>query len=1041
MVKLKNLVLLLSIMEMGTWVAPMTQGVLYASEKEERSARYVDRAALQAQEKAIDIFLSQIKKRKGTAEEPHDLARLADLYLDKAELLFRISYGKNRSVYEVTLSQGIKVLSDLIEHFSESDEQERSLFLRARSYSELAASESAKADYLRLQKQFPQSSYGDACAMAIAEIEITANRHAFAVSQLQNVVAKKDGPYHALALHKLAWSYYNLGQSQNALDALVRNIRDYQAQVALKEAAASAFLENSLSDYTLFYLDAFERKVLPFDAKSISEHFFEIQPGPRGGKLILSFAKLLGAHGHQMELEQFRDATAEKYENLPQTMDIALYLLEMHSSLHRFTEMKRDLEVVVSLGRGLRVDQRNVAFEVLRRQAAQVHELISKNQKLINNDETLRQSNGFQALVRTVIEVYVSLLALQDPSDSTREMTRYNLAQTYFLAGEMSFATKEYRTVLEELSHQKSQPASFVENVSLLMVSSRFQELKRSNLAPDSLQAVNIAKATGQTDPLVKEWSAWVDAHQKRYAPQSQEFAGFQFEVARALYASGEVQVAVDRMKSFAFSNPSSVYAASAMGLVLDTLVVSELWVEVVTLTQLMASRPDKWNVEFKNRALEIGASASIKLIEGKVAATSSRSELEMALLEARKCSEGFAQSSRVADCYLLEARAAFLLADFQSARQRVQAVLNSKFSNDSQKMSALLLAAAMSEEDGNFSKAVEQLLAALGKSGSQNAELTKRALRLAWLSGDSKVLEQALKGFAVAKGEDFELYSSLLALQVGSESRGTEKQAEACFQKAYRGPAHFKSLWALSALKNAKHLPFQDTLVALKRMAEQWNEIPQETQLALAGELHRTVPRILAETREKMRSIAKVHLAEASWERQMERRMLLMAEWESAVTAVLKFPWEGIKMSALEQLALGYQDLTEALGRGLGSEGEMKILRPLEAKRQQILVELKKRQTQFAEFSGSSLTDEYLSPEAWVAPGTFKTPEQKRLVSLWTLALKNNNIAWLFSLASHADFKSGFDEDTQQVLRALALIASDAKTEGWMILSKRGSS
>ncbi|MGK5086404.1 hypothetical protein WDW86_02505 [Bdellovibrionota bacterium FG-2] len=1002
---------------------------LLAAEPDELRARYVDRVALQSQDKAIEIFSAQIRKRKGFSEEPHDLARLADLYLEKAELLFRISYGKNQSVYDATLRRGIKVLGELFARFPKDEDTERTLFLRARSFSELGVPESAKADYLRLLSLFPLSQYRDACSMAIAEIEITANRHLPAVVQLQSVVSRKESPYLALALHKLAWSHYNLGQSIQALSVLAQNIRVYQAEVAkVQDGSSSGFMDNSLSDYALFYLDAFERKVIPFDAQAICEHFIELQPGPRAGKLILSFAKLLGAHGHLVELAQFRDVMVHLRSKLPSMMEVCLFVLDLHLSQRKFVDVEQDLKTVVSLALETDSEQKGLAFAVLSKHAVQLHALVVRNKEMKNSAE-------FQPLARGLIEVYTSLMALQAAADPKRVLTRYNLAQAYFLNGEMSQATREYRLVFEETLGQKAVSQEFLERVSLLLISSRFQELKVRGLIPEKLQAMRKpASSAAIKETLLLEWGVWVDDHQKRFTSRSVGFENFEFELARALYSSGQVEPAMERMKRFASDNPTSPYASAAMGLVLDTLVESELWAEVVSLTRSMAPS-FSWPIEFRKRALAAGASASIMLIESRVKASASKAELDLAQEEARKCSETFSQSPKVVDCLLLEARAAYLLSDFEHARHQVKSVLDSTFSSEVQISSALLLKAAMNEEEGDFAHAVEGLLAVLKKSSSMRSELSKRAIRLAWLSGNSDLMGQVLQRFRAELGEDFELYSALRTIQYGANHR--KEDALACFRKAYKGSAHFKSLWALSALKNAKHLPFQDALVALKRLSEQWSGIPQEVQLALAGELHRLIPRVLGETRQQMHAIARVHFDEAS----LERRMLIMTEWEAAVTSVLKLPWEGIKMSALEQLALGYQDLTEALRHGLGSEGQKRILIPLEAKRLQILVELKKRQAEFAAFSDFSLTSETLSPEAWVAPGTFKTAEQKRLVSLWALALKDNNTAWLFSLATHANSNGGFDEDTQQVLRALALIASEARAEGWMILSKRGAS
>jgi tetratricopeptide (TPR) repeat protein len=271
-------------------------------EKTEDWDRQVDQAALQSQEAAVQKLKKLTKKYANSREEAGLLMRLADVYQESAAIEFRIAYAKaNRKKLSVALNRyhsllksQIEVLNRMIQVFPNFYSIDLGLFMRGKANEELKNKAGAKADFLTLVKNFPQSSRAIPSYMSLAEMAIADNRYPEAISYLKEVEHYPENSFYPFALYKLAWAFSNLKDPDKMLSYIERHVRYYdQLKIANKGLSSGdvAIRENSLLDAVSFFLEGNEQRPEAYKFTSALSYFRKLEPGPFLGKMSVRFAK------------------------------------------------------------------------------------------------------------------------------------------------------------------------------------------------------------------------------------------------------------------------------------------------------------------------------------------------------------------------------------------------------------------------------------------------------------------------------------------------------------------------------------------------------------------------------------------------------------------------------------------------------------------------------------------------------------------------------------------------------------------------------
>ncbi|MEO5969045.1 MAG: tetratricopeptide repeat protein [Bdellovibrionia bacterium] len=1028
--------------------------------------RRVDQAALQAQESAELKLKSLIKKYKNTAKEPALMMRLADIYHQSAEMEFRVAHGKAFTTkkpiklvkYNKILSSLIEITTNLIQLHPDFFAIDQCLFMSAKAHEELGHKELARTQYLQLIHKHPDSSQATATYMALAELAIEKNLHVEAISYLTEVERNPKSPYYPFAIHKLAWSNYNLKRYEEASSWIEKSVRYYDKVIERANAAAQtpgapaaqasdlAMRENILMDAVLFFNEGFEAGLPNYELKSALDTFRNLEKGPLLGKMNLRFAKLLRAHRKDQDLFSWEQTIMKKEPKRPETIQVVTTLFEHLWNQSLYDQMLAEGKDIEQSYKALDPKDRETdgaieARKLLLEAANKFHEM-GRNNK--NAEKTTLILNNLAA----IYAVFLNILPEKDPRAPE---AHYNLAESLFLGKDFEKATEHYNWILAHFN-----PGSKLDKkeIALKAISSRYEVLRQSKLIPLDLAA---RRMDDNGDPTkirnlpnnLAAWIGWIDTYIKDYkdaksslskASLDETIENFQFEANRAIYQGGLIKLATDRMIEFAVSHPLSKFAIPSSTLALDTYIVTENW----TATSALAAnllKTKKWqNAEFSNHLQEVEADSSYKLME----ALFRKKDFQLAIAQTEPLIAKFHKTRRAPDFIMLAAQSALQLKMKDSALASFSLLLKdyptSKASGD-----ALLARAQIAEEYYDFDTALKDYREYL--KTTPNEGITKRIYFLEWLSESPTIVcsDPLLNECA--------RYRALSLLRDVKKSADESSEIGGFYiELALNGPKEDRPIFSAVALKYAPSIELHRRLVLLRTLATGWDKLDPMIRLSTLPVLTHLVPENFAKARLELKTAVPMKTVSA---KSITHRAEWIKELEKTAGKILELPWNGIRSEVLSELALTYSDFTSTLAASTPpkdlTDPELKeyqknlndIIQPFQAKSGEIGEKSKK----LAESPTEQVSISYLEKLDPKTDWTFapQKPQEKtqmrrqiassedRLKSLWIEAYSSHSWAKNAFILQELQEKKLVTPSLLSIMKGLTLTASGAKAEAWL--------
>lgn len=1021
----------------------------------EHQSRLIDRAALATQDRSISTLTAMLNKHKNTEREPVFLSRLADLYLERSVLSFRISEGslnasKNK-LYLQSLNQAIQALSTLIKKYPHFPEIQYAYFKRGKAFKELKQTQQSKGDYLTLIQQHPSFPMNDSVYMDLAEYASDANQHEEALKYLKEVEKMNYSDYYVLALHKTAWSLFNLSRLQDALTYLEREINFYyQEQEKNKEKdsisgknADLAFVETAFSDYALFCFEAFNKKMDFIEAPEVVKKLKKLdQFGAYYGTTLLKFSKLLKAYDLVQPLNDLEKYLIKKDPKLPETAEIALVIFQYQFEKHQYQQMTKiihDLADIKSSQSSPELLQK--IEQTLGLALKEIHELILKN----------KSSTDLAVLLAPLRELTQGMGTLLGEQAAATLAARYALAETSFEIKNYPDATLGYRSLLDpKFKNILLTKNLTLAQMSLRSISSRYQELKNEGMITSSLPIKTLNEkyeSTPQSKLQSKsalEWIQWVDEHTKYTTSKDQNsdqlaLEGFQLESYRLLYQYFDRTQAITKLNDFAFLHPSSEYAQPALSIVLDTLSHNEQWEELFKLTQ-RALKQNWKNASFKKQLFEMGSDAHFRITQSLSQSKSlSQEKLSELISRSKECIKLFAGASITEQCQIIHAKAELASKNYSAAEAElsllIQNIKNSK--DQAKKLSPLLLLRSEARKYlGETTLEMKDLEEYQALNQYQDGDITQSLLQHYWFHQNIEALQALFKNKNACKGKNqvqCEHYEIILEL---TSHKYQKTHHNELFKNATRGPKNNSVLWALMDLQQPKTTPFQDRLILLQKISSNWSETPTLTQVQLVHLLKERVAQTLESIRISAPGIAPLNPDEAS----IARRMTLTKEVDHTFAQVMKLPWIEIKMKATEELELFYLRLAQDL-KSIQTPDD--LLKPFVQKAKEIheaksmLLAMAKEYRMPAQRSIASVghSEGTFNIEHWLTQPSLLKSLPSTLQPLWKKSVSEKRSDLLFYLISQAELTQPSLKDQSNVLRGLSLALAGAPTEGFELI------
>ena len=115
----------------------------------------------------------------------------------------------------------------------------------------------AREDFLYLNQHAPDFDYLDSALIDLADFAQDSNHHEEALTYLFQIEKMPASNYKPMALHRAAWSYFNLAKYESAIGYLRKEVDFYYTKIDQTKGdgtAESAFLESAFNDLSLSIL-------------------------------------------------------------------------------------------------------------------------------------------------------------------------------------------------------------------------------------------------------------------------------------------------------------------------------------------------------------------------------------------------------------------------------------------------------------------------------------------------------------------------------------------------------------------------------------------------------------------------------------------------------------------------------------------------------------------------------------------------------------------------------------------------------------------
>jgi tetratricopeptide (TPR) repeat protein len=295
--------------------------------------------------KAIESLKTIIKKKAGTREEADLLYRLSELYmrrsksgrffdLDQASDSKLKTLGLGQQKAKDALKQAVQIYKQILARFPKYHDLDYVYFNSALAHAQLNELEISKKHYLQLISQFPNSELVADALLEVGELYYEQQNFSTALEKFKDIERFPESKAYPYGLYKSAWCYYNLRNSDAAIQQLLFVVKQNPANSG--DNKKYNLRKEALRDLTLF-----TGETLP--AAELLSFFKKITTEEELGDAILGLTNLYESHSRFKEISVFTDEFIEDYPNHKQTPVLFSKLVETLETLKQRDQVIKKL--------------------------------------------------------------------------------------------------------------------------------------------------------------------------------------------------------------------------------------------------------------------------------------------------------------------------------------------------------------------------------------------------------------------------------------------------------------------------------------------------------------------------------------------------------------------------------------------------------------------------------------------------------------------------------------------------------------------------
>lgn len=396
--------------------------------------------------KAIETLKTLIKRKANTREEVDLLYRLAELYMRRAKsgrffdldqrLENRLQkLGMTQQKTKDALKQALQIYSQILNRFPNYSDLDYVLFNSALAYSQLHELEKSKKHYLQLVQQFPKSDLIPDALLEVGEIFYQQKNFQTALSKfikIEDYIKSRAYPY---GLYKSAWCYYNLKETDKAIEQLVRVVKQNPADDKIERK--HNLRRESLRDLTLFVGESVPPQKL--------FGFFDKLATPQElGEVMVALTGLFESHSRYKEISIFTEEYIKNYPTSPQSPVLYSKLVQTLETLKKRDQVIKKLAEMADYCKSenenleCKVEFKKVSLEI----AKKWWDIWLKN----------KSHTEFSLLTEKAFENLLSLDDVKAPDS----VSRYAFAELLFQQNKFEAALEQYKQVSEHKQIENS---------------------------------------------------------------------------------------------------------------------------------------------------------------------------------------------------------------------------------------------------------------------------------------------------------------------------------------------------------------------------------------------------------------------------------------------------------------------------------------------------------------------------------------------------------------------------------------------------------
>ena len=660
--------------------------------------------------------------------------------VSKLQLEMSDATGRSRASRLKQSNQEIIAAADPIISLSPADPRAyEAMLFRGEAYKKLDNRAKAHPDLRTAALKMEPGTKQTAAALLAYDLLIEKKDFATAITCLKKIPAKPTDSIYPIVMGDLAWAYYYSGDFPSAINAIAqmfkspKEVKSSSPDETEQNEEREAEREEAYRTVALFFATAIDQKLSSFDAHQATQFLLKNVPAEGGDNAFLALVRAFVAKNLYAEVSMLTEDLKEA-----RRLTVSLrFQIQLMMAKH-YVELK-DLKRLSGIIEVIAADYRKM--DGSRGQAGGDAEFQKGiKQTLMESANLLSKSP--KEYYNAISSIYSTLFTIPGISMEQQETYHQNMGEFAFNAEDFGGAAFHYLWVTKRSKGKKA-----TDNL-LRAISAEYQALKRRKLIPSTLTPIDEKKAIKRPlDGTITEWLTLIETYAKYKDADANAIKPFKFEMCRVLYEAGYVSKALEGFKEFAYDRPPSALSGQALGILIDTAIAGEQWETVYQLATGFLEEPSWEKSEIHQRLEGIGMDALFQLVSRSYKAH----KMKEALAYLDDIPETFADQPKMAEINLIAAYAALALND----REKASAYLASAKGSGTDPMvktKALLSEAALFEESHKYKEAATRYLSYFSVTGGKsNGEVNRNliragALRNAWLSGDPRILRDALK-------------------------------------------------------------------------------------------------------------------------------------------------------------------------------------------------------------------------------------------------------------------------------------------------------